>query len=475
MARLGGLRPRLTLLVATVVVVCMAIAFAAVYRGTVSRLTSRTDSDLRGDMAALRAGIRPGLGDPDGVHARAVAFLRQEPFRDTAHVVFVVVPGHRTLSNDRELSSASPAARAFIGGPPGAGFRRAPEAGRVRLLVQEVRRDGRLVARLGVGEPTAARDRAQHVVLDAFLVAGGIGVLAALLGGLVVASWVARPLRRMAGVAARVDRGDLAPRMQVDGRRDEVRVLGDAFDHMLDRLEEAFARQEAFVADASHELRTPLTVVRGQIELLALQDAPDPGDVRRVERIVMRELERMNRLVDDLLLLAQTGEEGFVRTEPVDLADLVDEALAGLRGVEERRLQVDGVPPLVVEADPDRLAQALRNLVRNGLAHTAPGGSVRIGVEHDAQAVRIVVDDDGPGIAPEDRERVFDRFQRTETGRLRWARGAGLGLAIVRAVAQAHGGRAWAADAPGGGARLVVELPLDAVADTDADAPAADG
>ena len=137
--------------------------------------------------------------------------------------------------------------------------------------------------------------------------------LAALTGGFAVASRVAAPLRRMARVAARVDAGDLGPRMEIAARHDEVRVLAEAFDHMLDRLEDAFDRQTAFVADASHELRTPLTVIRGQLEVLALADQPDAAEVRRVEKLVALEVQRMSRLVEDMLLLAQAGEDGFLR------------------------------------------------------------------------------------------------------------------------------------------------------------------
>jgi signal transduction histidine kinase len=263
----------------------------------------------------------------------------------------------------------------------------------------------------------------------------------------------------MAGVAARVDAGDLAPRMRLEGRATEIDVLATSFDHMLDRLEEAFARQAAFVADASHELRTPLTVVRGQLEVLALDERPSRDEVRRVERLVRTEVERMSRLVDDLLVLAQAGEVQFLHRSPVPLPGFLGDLVAGLRKGQRRAIVLDDVPPLVVDADSDRLAQALRNLVANAVAHAGPGGTVRVSVERSAGAVRLLVDDDGPGIAPDQRERVFDRFQRLDTGRARAEGGAGLGLAIVRAVAQAHGGRAWAEDSPLGGARFVVELP----------------
>jgi signal transduction histidine kinase len=264
----------------------------------------------------------------------------------------------------------------------------------------------------------------------------------------------------MARVAARVDAGDLGPRMEVGDRHDEVRVLAEAFDHMLDRLEDAFARQTAFVADASHELRTPLTVIRGQLEVLALADEPDAAEIRRVEKLVRLEVERMGRLVEDMLLLAQAGEDGFLRSGVIELRPFLADLVRGMADAGPRRLELGPIPELLVEADESRLAQALRNLLRNAIAHTADDGLVELGVEVGGGRLRFVVDDDGPGIPVDQRAAVFDRFYRLDGARSRDAGGAGLGLAIVQAIASAHGGHVWAEAAPAGGARLVLEIPL---------------
>ncbi|HUN79241.1 MAG TPA: ATP-binding protein [Solirubrobacteraceae bacterium] len=231
---------------------------------------------------------------------------------------------------------------------------------------------------------------------------------------------------------------------------------------MLDRLTEAFAGQRAFVADASHELRTPLTVIRGQLELLAAQAHPSEQEVRRVERRVQAEIARITRLVDDLLLLARTEQRQFLRIEEISLPRFVQELwdAIGLLGA-ERRFELGPVPAGALSADPDRLAQALRNLIGNAIEHTAPGsGLVRLDVElKPAGWVGFVVQDDGPGIPADQRERVFDRFHRTDAARDRASGGTGLGLAIVRAIAEAHGGRVAAGEAPGGGARVELTLP----------------
>jgi signal transduction histidine kinase len=280
----------------------------------------------------------------------------------------------------------------------------------------------------------------------------------------------------MAGVAARVDAGDLHPRIHEVGERpEEVRVLADAFNHMLDRLTEAFAGQRAFIADASHELRTPLTVARGQLELLAADPRPSPGEVRRVSALVLAEIARISRLVDELLLLAKAERSELMRPEELDLQSYVRELWEATILIATRRFELGGIPAGTLRADPHQLTQALRNLLANAVEHTAArDGLVRLSVEvideprsaaaerADPQKrarVRFVLDDDGPGIPADQRELIFDRFHRTDTARDRHSGGAGLGLAIVRAIAGAHGGWVAASSSPDGGARVELELP----------------
>jgi len=267
----------------------------------------------------------------------------------------------------------------------------------------------------------------------------------------------------MAAVATQVDAGDLAPRMDAPGRpSDEVKILAESFNHMLDRLAEAFAGQKAFVADASHELRTPLTVIRGQLEVLAAQAHPSAEEVRRVERLVQAEIARIARLVDDLLVLAQAEQRHFLAPEPVELRAYVDELWDGLSLTAERRFELGPIPDGTLIADPDRLAQALRNLARNAIEHTnGHDGLVRLEVSRaGADGITFAVLDDGPGIPASERGRVFERFHRTDSSRARSTGGAGLGLAIVRAIAEAHGGQvqvAGTANEPG--TRIELTLP----------------
>jgi signal transduction histidine kinase len=246
--------------------------------------------------------------------------------------------------------------------------------------------------------------------------------------------------------------------MHVEPRRDEVGVLADSFNHMLDRLEDAFARQTDFVADASHELRTPLTVIRGQLEVLARQPNPTRPDVDRVEALVRTEVERMERLVEDLLVLAQAGADDFLRPVEVPLPEFLHDLVRGQPEAPGRSLRLEEPPAIAIVADPDRLAQALRNLLNNAMTHTNGGGRIALAAQVSGGLVRFSVDDDGDGIPQADRERVFERFRRLDSERS--AQGsAGLGLSIVRAVADAHGGRAYVVDGPLGGARFVIEIP----------------
>jgi signal transduction histidine kinase len=452
------LRLRILAGVALIIVGCLTLAFAAIYRGTDSDLRHAIDQDLRGDMSAF---ARTVTASPDPYRA-ARRYVESQPFRASTRLLFADVPGHPTLSNEPELvgrhenaestavtGGEARAARAVLGAPDGLSTRRYPDVGDLRLLV---RRAGGV--RFGVGEPLESLARTRRGIEGTFLTAGVLALALALLAGVALSFGVTRPLRRMAAIADRVGEGDLAPRMGSGGPDDEVHHLATAFDTMLDRLGDAFDRQTAFVADASHELRTPLTIVRGQLEVLARQPAPSVEDVRHVEGVVLTEVKRMTRMVEDLLLLAAPT----VHKQPIQLSSLLRDVLDATASTEDRDMQLGPVPDIVVQADADRLIQALRNLLRNAVEHTAPGGIVRLSATHAPRVVRIAVDDDGPGIPPQERSRVFDRFHRAAS-QSRTATGAGLGLSIVQAIAEAHGGRALAEASSLGGARMIVELP----------------
>ncbi len=344
----------------------------------------------------------------------------------------------------------------------GYSVRQVADVGDIRVLERAVT-IGRVHVVAGAGEPLTIVERAQHGVARAFLLAGALTLALALIASYFAGARVSAPLRRLAAIATRVDAGDLAPRMKSTERAgSEVQVLAHAFNHMLDRLAEAFASQRDFIADASHELRTPLTVIRGQLDVLGAQADPPTDEVKRVERLVQAEIMRISRLVNDLLFLARAEETDFLHVEDFELQPFVADLWDGVSLTAERRYECGGVPEGTLHADPDRVAQALRNLARNAIEHTDPDlGLVRLEVEREgADRIRFTVIDDGPGIPESERERVFERFHRTDSARARSAGGAGLGLAIVRAIAEAHGGEVRALGPLNGhGARIELLLP----------------
>jgi signal transduction histidine kinase len=459
-------------------VLLAAVTFVVVYRDTDQELRLQVTHDVTGDDAELAQSLKLLSGDTaTQIAAAASRYVNAQPYSTSSALLFVIVPGAPPRSNHPELfGSGTPDDGEGVGAQarenalgrllavPHVGFstRRAPDAGRLRILERAVR-VGRLTVIAGAGEPLEAVTLAEHSLARSFVLAGGIAFVLALLASYIAGARVSAPLRKMSAVAARVDGGDIEPRMKTSaGASEEFQTLAHAFNHMLDRLADEFAAQRSFIADASHELRTPLTVIRGQLEVLAAEASPSTEDVRRVERLVAAEITRTSRLVDDLLLLAQAERPDFLRVERFDLQSYIEELWDGVSLLADRRFERGTVPAGSLSADPDRLAQALRNLASNAIAHTAEGdGLVRIDVTAVApNRLRFTVSDDGVGIPADETTRVFERFHRTDASRSRAAGGAGLGLAIVRAIAEAHGGYATArANDHGPGTSVDFELP----------------
>jgi len=308
----------------------------------------------------------------------------------------------------------------------------------------------------GESAPLSPVEAAQAEVARTFLITGAISLAAALLAGYLLAARTAAPLRRMAATATAVNAGELTPRIGSEGSAAvEVRTLAEAFDRMLDRLDDAFSRQRQFVSDASHELRTPLTAIRGQLEVLARSDRIEPDEVRRVEGVVLREMGRIERLVEDLLTLARLDEAAPLQRREIALAPYLRRLAAEQSG---GGVAVGELAAGTLRADPDRLTQVIRNLLGNARRHAGPRGQVAISALRHGSRLTIRVDDDGAGIAPTERERVFERFHRSEAARDRGSGGSGLGLAIARSIVELHGGRIWVEDSPLGGARVAFEL-----------------
>lgn len=280
---------------------------------------------------------------------------------------------------------------------------------------------------------------------DAFRTLRRLGVAAGaslVLGGGLVALALRRalgPLRQLAATARSTELESLSARVPGPDRRDEVGDLAREFNRMLDRLERAAASRQEFLATISHELRTPLTIARGHLEVLEAADGVDPARVRRATVVVLEELARMGRLVDDLMALARSEAEDFVVLGPLDLGEFFDDLRLRVAGLGLTDVRVVDPPDAMLAADGDRLAQALLNLVVNAAVHTPPGTPVEVAATVGEGWVDLVVRDEGPGIEPDIRDRAFEPFVHGRTpGR---PTSTGLGLAVVAAISAAHDGQ----------------------------------
>lgn len=265
------------------------------------------------------------------------------------------------------------------------------------------------------------------------------------------------PLRTLRETTEEIGETDLSRRLPVRGN-DDITALTRTVNGMLERLDEAFAGQRRFLDDAGHELKTPLTVLRGHLELL---DSGSAADVAETRELLLDEVDRMSRLVGDLILLAKSDRPDFVATRPVDLSRLTEDLVAKARGLGDRDWRLDGLPDTDVKvvADEQRITQAVLQLADNAVKHTHPGDVVAIGSSYAGSQARIWVRDTGPGVPPADRERIFERFGRSSVPE--GDEGFGLGLSIVSAIVAAHGGTVGVEGSdPSPGARFVITLPV---------------
>jgi signal transduction histidine kinase len=288
---------------------------------------------------------------------------------------------------------------------------------------------------------------------------------AATLGVLILASAFAYPIagkalapvRLLTQTARLISRSDLTRRIEVSGAGDAAE-MARSFNAMLDRLESVFQSQRAFVQDASHELRAPLTICRGHLELLG----DDPEERRESLVLVIDELDRMARMVDDLQLLAETEQPDFLRPERIEIEPFANALRAKAGALATRRWMVDASDAGVVVADRHRLTEALMNLAHNAVQHTLPDDTIAIGISLTRGECRLWVRDTGAGISSSDQARVFDRFTRGRDAPRRY-RGGGLGLAIVKAIAAAHDGRVELDSRLGEGSTFTIVIPRDGI------------
>jgi two-component system, OmpR family, sensor kinase len=292
-----------------------------------------------------------------------------------------------------------------------------------------------------------------------FMVYGGAVSLGVLLLASVFA-WlisgrVLQPVRRLTDTAHSISQSDLTHRIEVSGTGESA-DMARSFNAMLDRLEAVFRSQREFIQDANHELRDPLTIVKGHLQLLD----DDPAERERTIKLVLDELDRMGRIVDDLKLLADVEQPGFLRLERIDLTAFTEELAEKGTALAHRRWIVDGAGAGTLIGDRHRLTEAVMNLAHNAVQHTGEDDTIAFGSSGDEHEVRLWVRDTGTGISAEDQAKIFGRFTRGQGAHLRYP-GGGLGLAIVKAVAEAHGGRVELESVAGEGSTFTLVVPKD--------------
>lgn len=291
------------------------------------------------------------------------------------------------------------------------------------------------------------------------LLAGAATLLVATAAAWLVAGRILRPLNDVAETARSITDTDLSKRIPSRANGDELDDLVRTINGMLDRVESGVSAQRRFIDDAGHELRTPITIVRGHLEVL---DPNDPADIGATIALVDDELERMNRMVSDLLLLARAEQPAFVQPRPVDVDALTCDVFDKVTRLGDRDFTLESVAQVTCELDPQRVTQALVALADNACRYTQPGDRIGLGSKLVDGELRFWVTDTGPGVSAEDRTRIFERFARGGAGGHR-SDGAGLGLSIVQAIAVAHDGRVELDSTPGHGATFTVVIPARGV------------
>jgi two-component system OmpR family sensor kinase len=328
------------------------------------------------------------------------------------------------------------------------------EAGEARYVALPFTREGRKGLFVAANFPSFEQSEIDDAIVSQALTQLVTIVLASLVG-LGLAGRVLKPLRLLTDTAQTITATDLTRRIPVAGR-DEASRIAETFNDMLERLEAVVAAQRQFLDDASHELRVPLTVIRGNVEVLELE--ADPAERAEMIQMITDEIDRMSRIVEDLLLLARAQRPDFLTLESVELASLMADIHRKASVLCAREWRLEGSMRARVRGDGQRLTQAMMQLAQNACQHTNDGAVIRLGYGVDNDQVVMWVHDTGPGVAPEDVERVFERYMK---GADRPAgSGLGLGLAIVAAIASAHGGRVRLARDARPGARFEIILPL---------------
>lgn len=447
----------------------------------VAQLTSlddRVNEELAQPRKNLSNLVKPARGSPgfDSLDELFTLFLRAETPGGHESLMTMIRDGNTILpASEQPTRLQEPAVRDQIWAWSRAGVtvvRDTEIDGRaVRLSITSVTLAGRPGEGLLVVSSEIGRQRDEVVNSMWINAAAALATLvAAGVAGYMVTGQLLGPIRRLREATQNTTFEDLTKRVEVPETTDDIALLAMNFNHMLERLESGFENQRRFVHDASHELRTPMTVIRGYLELLR---AGDPDDVNQTRILLLDELDRMQVLVEDLLILARSDRPDFLSPEWIEADIFLENVLSRVKVLGPRQWQLDAKPGGLIRADRHRLTQALEQLAANAVKYTSPEDRISLGAAwaknddggtalgarpHLSTDLEIWVSDTGSGIPAEDHERIFERFGK---GRNSGSEGSGLGLSIVKAIAEAHGGTVRLESDVGKGSRFVLRIPSE--------------
>ena len=431
-------------------------------------LTQRLDEEITTalireveEFQILNEGVNPRTGQPFGDDLEAVYdlyFAREVPDEGETLIGFVDDELYK-FERDRDglpVEEIADPIEAWIDSGTAQAGRADTSSGEIYYRVVPIEAGDRTSTFAAVNLPREElREIDQAVATLGFI--EGITILVATVIGYLLSGQVLRPLRSLADTARRISETDLTQRMPTHGDAESVRI-SQAFNDMLARLEIAFDTQRRFLDEASHELRAPLTVIRGHVELLDLED--DPEERVATTTLITSEIDRMNRMVEDLLTLARAERPDFLDLEPLELQNWTADCFSKARMLGDRDWHLDATASGTIRADGQRLTQAVMQLAANAVQHSTDGSVIRLGTRFTDGTLTAWVDDEGAGVAPEDADRIFERFHRGRHD----GRSSGLGLSIVQAICEAHGGHAQLVPRAGPGSRFEIRIPATVIA-----------
>jgi two-component system, OmpR family, sensor kinase len=469
----GSARSRILIAYVVLLAIAAALGLFGFRQALLIRLDDEVDDAMRQEVQELNRLLEDGRDPDTGKEFASLGqlfntyFARNVPSRDEALIGFVNGEHYKSselarfpldrlpreiLTYGQALASESPGEERRASG------RIDTEAGEAHFLAKRIENfEDDVGAFLVVIIPERERDEIADL-----LTYGGAATLAVLLiasaCAWLIAGRVLKPVGALTDTARSISQSDLTHRVDVRGTG-EAADMARSFNAMLDRLEAVFRSQREFVRDANHELRDPLTVVRGHLELMSMDD--DPNERQRTIKIVLDELDRIGRIVGDLQLLAEADQPGFLDLEWIDAELFSHELVSKATALAPRRWELDRAAVGTFFADRHRLTEAVLNLAHNAVQHTDAEDTIAIGASLNEDVVRIWVRDTGAGVSVSDQDIIFNRFTRGTDAHRRYA-GGGLGLALVKAIAEAHGGHVELESRLGEGSTFTMVVPKQA-------------